>query len=141
MQTRDRSRLFPRPAYLLDTPTYDLVFEKCTSRPRAHPLFHAKYDERPVVVKYSYRYHEEAHCALAQKGLALHVGCHSWLRGLHMIITDYVDGTNALHQFRDKSIPQGVVKQIANALDGTEAPAGVDAYQLERVCCRFRLHG
>ena len=58
-----------------------------------------------------------------------------------MIITNYVDGTNALHQFRDKSIPQGVVKQIVNALGGTEAPAGVDAYQLERVCCRFRLHG
>lgn len=116
------SRLFPRPAYLPNTHISNLVFERHLipdeKQPHAcHALFHAKYNGKPVVVKFSERYNDYVHRIVADRGWAPHLHFHTQLRGgLHMVIMDYIDGLDAYRQFEDKDLPSDVIKQVKAAL-------------------------
>ena len=119
---KDRSRLFPQPTYPVIP---KLVFERritpderCPSYmlgPRAE--FHATCDGRRVLVKFSEKYHPDAHYVVADMGLAPKLHFHAQLRGgVHMAVMDAIDASDAHCEFGQGELPDEVVKQVKVAL-------------------------
>lgn len=122
--TKDRSRLFPRPAYLPNTSIPNIVFERRLIpdkqrqlAPGRHALFLAKYNGERVVVKFSEKYNSSAHRKVAEKGFAPRLHAHTRLRGgITMVIMDYIGGLDAHRQFGNKELPSSVIQQVESAL-------------------------
>ena len=71
-----------------------------------------------VIVKFTARYHEKAHCILASAGFApkLHF-CERVVGGLYMVVMDHVDGKSLWQlQVEKKKIPTVVSKHICQAV-------------------------
>ncbi|KAG6372512.1 hypothetical protein JVT61DRAFT_7618 [Boletus reticuloceps] len=128
---RDHSRLLPHPTYmhspirdedgspinLLFETWYRAITDKDRPSPR-HALFHATYNGRVVLVKFSERYNSVAHRALVERGLAplLYFSTQLW-GGVHMSIMQFPDqASDAQHKFLGQELPEDVIKQVEDAL-------------------------
>ncbi|KAF8130575.1 hypothetical protein EV363DRAFT_1332352 [Boletus edulis] len=119
---KNRSRLFPQPAYLGDPNIQTLAFETRFLPHRFYyslirrALFLAKFGGQQVMVKFSERYSPDAHHAVAKAGLAPKLLFHTRLRGgAHMAIMEYIDGSDANREF-SRELPDDVVKQVKAAI-------------------------
>lgn len=123
-ETRDHSRLLPRPTYQPDSlrPEKPLVFERHfmpdeNYRISRRALFHATYGGEAVLVKFSETYSEVAHRALADADLAPKLYFHTLLKGgIHMVIMEYIAGRDAYQEFAYRELPQVVVDKVKVAL-------------------------
>jgi len=123
LRVRDQPKFHsPSPTYLPNSPPVeDLEFEHRVlfggEPDYGRSLFHAKYGDHPVLVKFCETYGESAHRMLAAVGLApaLHY-CSQILGGAFMVVMDQVQGQDAFHQFRHRDLPSTVLEDIQLAL-------------------------
>ncbi|KAG6372710.1 hypothetical protein JVT61DRAFT_7477 [Boletus reticuloceps] len=120
---KNRSRLLPQPGYLADPNIQTLAFKTrflprgCYYYPICLALFLAKFGGQQVMVKFSERYSPDAHYAVAKAGLAPKLLFHTRLRGgVHMAIMEYIDGSDAKHEFSNRELTDDVVKQVKAAI-------------------------
>ncbi|KAF8452201.1 hypothetical protein L210DRAFT_2018421 [Boletus edulis BED1] len=122
LMRKNRSRLFPQPAYLGDPNIQTLAFETrflphgCYYSPIHRALFLANFGGQRVMVKFSEKYNEDAHHAVAKAGLAPKLLFHTRLRGgVHMAIMEFIDWSDANREF-SRELPDDVVKQVKAAI-------------------------
>ncbi|GJJ14692.1 hypothetical protein Clacol_008959 [Clathrus columnatus] len=121
-----RSRLLPQPTPRLGGPGQPI--NGIQFRERLHysgrqsgdfrqSLFLAYYEGQLVVVKFTERYHEQAHRMLADVGLAPKLyGCYHLIGGGFMVVMDYVQGQDAHHRFENTNLPLTILSDIQHAV-------------------------
>ncbi len=105
----------PSPTYLPNSPLVgDLKFKSCVlfeGKADYHRLlFHANYDDKPVLVKFC-----ETMLAAAGLAPASHY-CSQILGGTFMVVMDQIQSRDACHEFEHRSLPSTVLEDIQLAL-------------------------
>lgn len=96
-------RTLPQPSFLANAPSRPFVFLDRLRDPKrdetslSKPVFSARLDERPVVVKFTDRYNATAHHLLAKGGYAPYLHHVAHLEGGgYMVVMDVAPGVNGL---------------------------------------------
>lgn len=119
------NRLFPQPTYTAnghpqEIPAILRRFDYEGREPDNYrrSLFEAKYNDRPVLIKFCQAYHGNAHRIVAEAGYAPQLlFCERLQGGVMMVIMERVDGRDAFHHFGStKAIPSDLLDDVKAAI-------------------------